>query len=157
RHRRAARAWGNGSQPATAVVALMSGVSSVRALGTPPPRPDHLPHRCPLPHVALPPAQGIRKGASVRTAHETPERGARMSPIRRAGELTELGTVLGVWAHPDDETYLSGGLMAMAVANGQRVVTVSATAGDRGGDGDPWEVARVRRAELSAAMDALGV
>jgi LmbE family N-acetylglucosaminyl deacetylase len=26
----------------------------------------------------------------------------------------ELGTILGVWAHPDDEAYLSAGLMATA-------------------------------------------
>ncbi len=27
-----------------------------------------------------------------------------------------LGTILSIWAHPDDETYLAGGLMAAAVA-----------------------------------------
>ena len=27
-----------------------------------------------------------------------------------------LGTILGVWAHPDDDIYLSAGLMAQAVA-----------------------------------------
>ncbi len=30
----------------------------------------------------------------------------------------ELGTILSIWAHPDDETYLAGGLMAAAVAVG---------------------------------------
>ena len=29
-------------------------------------------------------------------------------------DAADLGTVLGIWAHPDDETFLSGGLMAMA-------------------------------------------
>ena len=29
-----------------------------------------------------------------------------------------LGTILGVWAHPDDESYLCGGLMARAVRAG---------------------------------------
>ncbi len=29
-----------------------------------------------------------------------------------------LGTVLGVWAHPDDEAYLTAGLMAVARAAG---------------------------------------
>ena len=33
--------------------------------------------------------------------------------------MKELGTILGVWAHPDDEGYLSGGIMADAVRNGQ--------------------------------------
>lgn len=50
-----------------------------------------------------------------------------------------LGTILSVWAHPDDETFVAGGIMAAAVANGQRVVTVSFTAGERGtDDADTW-------------------
>jgi LmbE family N-acetylglucosaminyl deacetylase len=32
-----------------------------------------------------------------------------------------LGTVLSVWAHPDDETYLAARVMADAARNGQRV------------------------------------
>ncbi len=44
----------------------------------------------------------------------------------------DLGTILGVWAHPDDEAYLSAGLMATAIAAGRRVVCVTATRG-RGG------------------------
>ncbi len=31
----------------------------------------------------------------------------------------DLGTVLGIWAHPDDEAYLSAGLMMRAVADRQ--------------------------------------
>ena len=31
-----------------------------------------------------------------------------------ASVVAGLGTVLGIWAHPDDEAYLSGGLMALA-------------------------------------------
>jgi LmbE family N-acetylglucosaminyl deacetylase len=30
----------------------------------------------------------------------------------RTVDVTNLGTVLAVWAHPDDEAFLSGGLMA---------------------------------------------
>lgn len=41
--------------------------------------------------------------------------------------VANLGTILGVWAHPDDETYLSAGLMASAVRSGCRVVCVTAT------------------------------
>jgi LmbE family N-acetylglucosaminyl deacetylase len=75
--------------------------------------------------------------------------------------IAELGTILSIWAHPDDETYLAGGLMAAAAANGQRVVCVTASAGERGTD-DPalWPPARlgpVRRMEAAAAMAALGV
>lgn len=75
--------------------------------------------------------------------------------------LAALGTILSVWAHPDDETYLAGGLMAAAADRGQRVVCVSATAGECGTD-DPqrWPPARlghVRRLEAAAAMAVLGV
>ena len=51
----------------------------------------------------------------------------------------ELGTVLGVWAHPDDETYLSAGLMAQAVRDGDRVVCITATRGEGGSlDEERW-------------------
>jgi LmbE family N-acetylglucosaminyl deacetylase len=71
-----------------------------------------------------------------------------------------LGTVLGVWAHPDDEAYLSAGLMALARRAGQRVVVVTATAGEQGLSDpprSPQELARVRRQELSASLAAVGV
>jgi LmbE family N-acetylglucosaminyl deacetylase len=69
--------------------------------------------------------------------------------------------MLSIWAHPDDETYLAGGVMAAAVAEGQRVVCVSATAGEHGTD-DPvtWppdRLGQVRRWEAAAAMAVLGV
>ncbi len=75
--------------------------------------------------------------------------------------LPALGTILSIWAHPDDETFLAGGIMAAAGATGQRVVCVSATAGEKGTD-DPetWPAQRlgqVRRWEASAAMSILGV
>ena len=44
-------------------------------------------------------------------------------------DLTDLGTIMSVWAHPDDEAYLCGGLMAAAVDAGSRVVCVTATRG----------------------------
>jgi LmbE family N-acetylglucosaminyl deacetylase len=73
----------------------------------------------------------------------------------------QLGTILSVWAHPDDESFLAGGIMADAVTNGQRVVCVSATAGEHGTD-DPVEwpperLGRLRRWEAMAAMSVLGV
>ncbi len=45
-------------------------------------------------------------------------------------------TLLGVWAHPDDEAYLSAGLMATAADAGARVVVATATRGEIGTD-DP--------------------
>jgi LmbE family N-acetylglucosaminyl deacetylase len=78
-----------------------------------------------------------------------------------AERVRRLGTILGVWAHPDDESYLSAGLMALATTNGQRVVVVHATLGELGTD-DPvrWPPERlaVRRAdELVGALAAVGV
>lgn len=69
--------------------------------------------------------------------------------------------MLGVWAHPDDETYLSGGLMAMLAARGERVVCTTATAGEHGTD-DPQRLppdllAQIRTHELTTAMHRLGV
>ena len=73
----------------------------------------------------------------------------------------DLGTILSIWAHPDDETYLAGGVMAAAVALGQRVVCVSASAGEHGTDDPstwpPERLGQVRRWEAAAAMAVLGV
>ncbi len=78
-----------------------------------------------------------------------------------AGDNT-LGTILGVWAHPDDETYLCGGLMARATAAGDRVVCITATRGELGSpDEERWPsgapLAAVRTTEMAAALDVLGV
>jgi len=73
----------------------------------------------------------------------------------------DLGTIASIWAHPDDETFLAGGVMAAAAARGQRVVCVSATAGELGtSDPHTWppeRLGRVRRWEASAAMAILGI
>jgi LmbE family N-acetylglucosaminyl deacetylase len=73
----------------------------------------------------------------------------------------DLGTLLAVFAHPDDEAYLAGGLMAHAVDRGRRTVCVTATKGELGfPDDDPRsfdERAAVRDAELHACLDVLGV
>jgi len=73
----------------------------------------------------------------------------------------DLGTILSVWAHPDDETYLAGGVMAAARDGGRRVVCVSATAGESGTpDPAAWppdRLGRVRGWEAAAAMAVLGV
>src|SRR3974390_2654647 len=45
-----------------------------------------------------------------------------------------LGTVLSIWSHPNDETVLSAGLMAVARDAGNRVVCVTATLGKHGID-----------------------
>jgi len=70
-------------------------------------------------------------------------------------------TLLGVWAHPDDEAYTSAGLMAEFRARGDRVVIVTATLGERGtSDPDTWPPARLairRHAELRNSLAALDV
>jgi LmbE family N-acetylglucosaminyl deacetylase len=73
-----------------------------------------------------------------------------------------LGTILAVFAHPDDETYLCGGLMAQARDAGDRVVCVTATRGELGSpDEERWPpgdpLAKVRTAELEACLRELGV
>ncbi len=65
--------------------------------------------------------------------------------------IRDLGTILGVWAHPDDEAYLSAGVMGSAVDDGSRVVCASATLGGLGGS-EPE-----RAAELEASLAAVGV
>src|SRR5205823_3837016 len=76
-------------------------------------------------------------------------------------EQANLGTILGVWAHPDDETYLAAGLMARAVREGRRVTCVTATRGEEGSwDEDRWPTAtmgQVREAELTRSLEVLGV
>lgn len=76
-------------------------------------------------------------------------------------DLTELGTVLTVWAHPDDETYLAGGLLAALTDAGHRVVCVTATRGEAADpDATPDEraaLATVRTRELESALAVLGV
>ncbi len=73
----------------------------------------------------------------------------------------ELGTILGVWAHPDDDIYLSSGLMAVGAADGNRVVDVTATRGEGGSmDEERWppkRMADVRTAEMRRSLDILGV
>ena len=65
--------------------------------------------------------------------------------------IDELGTVLMIWAHPDDETYLAGGVSALLTDAGHRVACITATRGEAGGDG------HVRTVELEDALDVLGV
>jgi LmbE family N-acetylglucosaminyl deacetylase len=73
----------------------------------------------------------------------------------------ELGTILGVWAHPDDETYLSAGLMAAAIDRGSRVVCITATRGEGGSmDEERWPpefMADVRERELMRSLARIGV
>lgn len=73
--------------------------------------------------------------------------------------VADLGTIMGVWAHPDDEAFLSAGLMRLALENGQRVVCVTATKGELG-TSDPFtwppdQLAPARSVELTASLRAV--
>jgi LmbE family N-acetylglucosaminyl deacetylase len=72
-----------------------------------------------------------------------------------------MRTILGIWAHPDDEVFTSVGLMADAVRRGDRVVCLHATRGEAGlYYRQVWparELAPVRSAELAASLERLGV
>src|SRR5262245_58558118 len=76
-------------------------------------------------------------------------------------DVSELGTVLGVWAHPDDDIYLTAGLMAAAVDAGRRVAVVTATRGEGGSmDEERWPpetMGEVRTKELLRSLEVLGV
>jgi LmbE family N-acetylglucosaminyl deacetylase len=69
--------------------------------------------------------------------------------------------LLGVWAHPDDEAYLSAGLMARVIAAGGQVTVLTATRGEKGTD-DPGRYdsdafGDQRELELRASLAVLGV
>jgi LmbE family N-acetylglucosaminyl deacetylase len=92
-----------------------------------------------------------------RTTHPEP---SKLS-ARQTFRVMELGTILGIWAHPDDEVYLSGGLMAAARDAGQRVVCVTATRGEYGtADPEAWPPERLgalRAHEHQVSLRLLGV
>ncbi len=82
-------------------------------------------------------------------------------PLQTRADIRRLGTILGVWAHPDDETFMSAGIMLAALANGQRVACVTATRGEVGvRDPARWpaeHLAEIRTAEMRAALQVLGL
>ncbi len=75
--------------------------------------------------------------------------------------MHDLGTILGIWAHPDDDIYLTSGIMSAGVRAGNRVVDVTATRGEGGSmDHERWPpdtMADVRTGELLRSLEILGV
>src|SRR5258708_6458529 len=70
--------------------------------------------------------------------------------------------ILGVFAHPDDETFCAGGTFAKSIAGGAEVMVVSATHGEAGQIRSPRVATRrtlaaVREQELRLACQRLGV
>lgn len=75
--------------------------------------------------------------------------------------LSTRGTIVGVFAHPDDEALLAGGTLARYAAEGARVAVITCTGGEAGESWDPTldpvRLSEVRREELREACDLLGV
>ena len=59
-------------------------------------------------------------------------RSANRFAAKAASGAERLGTVLAVWAHPDDESFVAGGLLAAASDAGSRIVCLTATRGEHG-------------------------
>jgi N-acetyl-1-D-myo-inositol-2-amino-2-deoxy-alpha-D-glucopyranoside deacetylase len=71
-------------------------------------------------------------------------------------------TLLAIFAHPDDETFGTGGTLARCAANGTHVALVCATRGEVGEIADPdlatpETLGQVREAELDCAARTMGV
>ena len=135
-----------------------------------PPRPPRARRLLPSPpqlHPPLDPAVGDEGVGPTPEASEAVNRACRRCAAGGLGVIVagmqtigDLGTILSIWAHPDDETYLSGAVMAAAAANGQRVVLVHATRGEQGTDDPQLAGARLgalRTVEMARARAALGV
>ena len=68
--------------------------------------------------------------------------------------MSHVGGLLLVHAHPDDECFATGGLIARSIAEGRRVDLVVCTGGEEGGIHDPSldvDEARPRMKEIRAA------
>ena len=84
-----------------------------------------------------------------------------MNQILNTNDIKQLGTILSVWAHPDDESFLAAGILRTAVNNGQKVACVTATRGEAGSqDKQKWppaDLAQIRTDELASALKLLGI
>ncbi len=87
-----------------------------------------------------------------------------MPPIPPTNPTTQTPRpirLLGVWAHPDDEAYLSAGLMARVIQSGGEVTVLTATLGELGFPDDDTrslaDKAAQRDAEMRSAMAEIGV
>jgi LmbE family N-acetylglucosaminyl deacetylase len=92
----------------------------------------------------------------------TPGGGRPARPCLLDDGLPPGGRLLGVFAHPDDETFCAGGTFARYAEQGAETMVVSATRGQAGQIrdatvGNRRTIAAVREAELRLACERLGV
>lgn len=84
-----------------------------------------------------------------------------MKQVRTPSDIKSLGTIMSIWAHPDDESFCAAGIMTTAIDNGQKVVCITATKGEEGvKDESRWpsdELADIRARELRDCLDVLGI
>ncbi len=76
-------------------------------------------------------------------------------------DIGQLGTILSVWAHPDDESFCAAGILVAALNNGQKVACITATKGELGvQDESRWpadKLGDIRSKELEKALMILGI
>ena len=128
-----------------------------RALGRPVSRPT-------APAVAGP--VPVLPGSA---AHLTGAQGLVREPSLGGSRLLDDGVpsggrsrLLGIFAHPDDETFCAGGTFARYAGQGAEIMVVSATRGQAGqirdaAAGTRRTIAAVREAELRLACERLGI
>lgn len=83
-----------------------------------------------------------------------------MKQIKTPQDIVELGTILSVWAHPDDETFTAGGLLYLASKNHQKVICVTATKGEDGIQDPKWsdgDLGSIREQEMHKAAEIIGI
>jgi LmbE family N-acetylglucosaminyl deacetylase len=90
------------------------------------------------------------------------ETAARPRLRQAEGSSQDERRLLAVFAHPDDESFGTGGALARYAAEGTRVSLVCATRGEVGEIGDPSlatpaTLGQVREAELRCAAGILGI
>ena len=104
------------------------------------------------------PLQGVESAKPYVPAPRWPVPGPRDDVLPPAGPCR----VLGIFAHPDDETFCAGGTFARYAEQGAAIMVVSVTRGQAGQIRDAAAADRrtlpaVREAELRLACDRLGI
>ena len=115
-------------------------------------------------------SDGVMKGVATDEDGDTHEFSATPIPEsvlkehatrKKAIAALEPIDILGVFAHPDDETFATGTITKLS-AQGKRILLVYATSGDAGGDltGQNLKgeaLAKYREGEMNAAAKVLGM